>query len=160
MKQINHSTRAASGTMTAVLVAIIGAAGVVLGSYMGRPPKPDQSENIPPAPPAVTENTQSSGSAFLPDGTLVCWGQAELTDGSGGDSRGFAFKFKDPFAASPTVTTGINAKSGGYAYAVYNFQLTEELYAGRVVEIEYRKTSIPVTMHYFAIGLPKTPRKK
>lgn len=161
--QLEHRRR--SRLPVAVVVAIIGAIGLGLGSILPEiwkhffPPVPQQSTTLPSPQDISSPNSQSTGSTHLPDGTLMCWGQAELTEGAGSDSRAFAFEFKEPFAAAPTVTTGIDCKSAGYEFAVYNHQLTEKSYSGRVADVNFRKNSAPVTMHYLAVGTPKVPFK-
>ena len=97
-------------------------------------------------------SSQSSGAARLADGSLICWGQADL-DGQT-HTRTFSFKFKEPFAARPVVTYGIHPVGSGYSFALYNNVTTESGYSGSIVEVNSRKTGIPVSFSYTAIGLP------
>jgi hypothetical protein len=145
----------------AITAAVIGAIGVVVGSTLPEilrdyfPPRQKQTLPSPEQIPSPPPNTQSAGSTRLPGGILMCWGQVELTKGSGTNWREFEFKFPEGFAAAPTVTTGIDAKGSGYAFAIYNYKLTEDIYTGQIAEIMARNNSVPVMMHYLAIGRVK-----
>lgn len=83
--------------------------------------------------------------------TQICWGRAELGT-TGGHVRTFNITFELPFAEAPVVTTSIDAKSIGYAYAIYNSAVTDKNYTGDVVEIQFRPNTAPVTFSYMAIG--------
>jgi hypothetical protein len=135
-------------SVLAVVLAIIALVGSLCSGSITRwlfPP------NIPPQVPAAM-SSQSSGAARLADGSLICWGQADLEGQT--HTRSFSFKFKEPFGAKPVITYGIHPVGSGYSFALYNNVTTESSYSGSIVEVSSRKTGIPVSFSYTAIGLP------
>jgi hypothetical protein len=156
---LKMATTAISTPAATVLAALIGALGLVIGNFLtplGQhlfPPN-EQKGSLPQ--PAEPQNTQASGSAMLGH-DQICWGQnAALSIGPGGSHvRSFSFTFAKPFRSVPAVTTGINVRSSGYTFAVYDAAVTETEYAGRLVETKGRDTDAAVSMSYTAIGEPK-----
>ena len=133
---------------TAIIVAVIALIGALFAGSITRwlfPPKEPLK-----SPPVMS--SQSSGSARLSDGSLMCWGQADL-DGRT-HTRTFSFKFKDQFAAKPIITYGIHPVGSGYSFALYTHSTSESGYSGSIVEVNSRQTGIPVSFSYTAIGLP------
>ena len=147
-----------SGPAATVLAALIGMIGLILGAFLtplGQRMFAPHLEKTSLPTPSEPQNTQASGSASL--GTAqVCWGQNPLLPvGSEGHVRTFSFKFAKPFKSVPSVTTGINVVGSGYTFAVYRASVTETEYTGSLVENNSRKTDVPVSMSYTAIGDPK-----
>jgi len=102
------------------------------------------------------QNTQASGFAALKDkDAQICWGQDPLLKVGPPHVRSFSFTFAKPFKSVPSVTYGINVAGSGYTFAVYNASVTETAYTGSLVEREGRKTDVPVSMSYTAIGQGK-----
>jgi hypothetical protein len=140
-----------SRSSLAILLAIIALIGTLCSGSITRwlfPPQ--ESLKVPPA-----TSSQASGSTKLPDGSLMCWGQADLEGLT--HTRSFSFKFKKPFAAKPIITYGIHPIGSGYSFALYNHTTSEDGYSGSLVEVNSRKTGIPVSLSYVAIGLPAAP---
>lgn len=103
-----------------------------------------------PAFREVVENGDNFAALFGKD-LQICWGHAELkTDFS--HTRIFKFEFAVPFSEVPTVTNGVNADASGWAFSVYNYDLSATSYEGHIVEQENRKNTAPVKMNYIAIG--------
>lgn len=150
--------RAVTAPVATVLAALIALVGIVLGAFL----TPFAQRLFPPNEakttlPAASEprNTQASGWAML--GTAqVCWGQNPLLQpGPESHVRTFSFTFAKPFRSVPSITTGINVVGSGYTFAVYRASVTETEYTGFLVEANSRKTDVPVSMSYTAIGEPK-----
>jgi len=94
-----------------------------------------------------------SGSMQIGD-TLICWGYATVTTYNTPYFK-FRFTFPKQFQGSPTVTTGINAQTSGFGYAVYGFTASEIEYFGAALEVMGRANNEPIVMNYFAIGKAK-----
>jgi hypothetical protein len=116
-------------------------------------------EQTPKLPTEISGKSVGSASAvsdtdcrILAD-VLICFGRSELKSSSD-HTRSFDFKFKKSFAGIPSISTSIDVKSSGYAFALYDSKLDENSYTGTLVEIEYRANPSPVTMSYIAIGRP------
>ena len=144
-----------TATIISALVTLLGALLLAFLTPLGQrlfPPN-EAKPTLPTA--SEPQNTQASGSANL--GTAqICWGQNPLLP-SGPEShvRTFSFKFAKPFKSVPSVTTGINVVGSGYTFAVYRASVTETEYTGFLVEANSRRTDVPVSMSYTAIGEPK-----
>lgn len=82
----------------------------------------------------------------------MCWGSILLNPSSSTHTRDFYFNFPLAFNSSPVVTNGINANSSGWAFSVYQHNITSKSYSGAIVEHTSRKNLTPVTMNYIAIG--------
>lgn len=133
----------------AILVALIGAVSAVVVALVPRFYPPE--EPVKPAPtPTVTSDTDCADVA----NQRICWGKGKLA-ASNAHTRSFSFTFAQPFAGEPVIATSIDPVGSGYAFAAYNTKLGEESYSGRLVEVNGRATTIPVSMSYIAIGRPR-----
>ncbi len=98
--------------------------------------------------------TATSGYIRIGDVQIVYGSQVLPVPGGGQNHvRFFTQNFPVPFIQIPRVTTGVNNQSPGYAYQVFAHNLTTNLFAGTLLEVENRQdpTSTP-TMNYMAIG--------
>lgn len=155
IRHSQHTISGISAPAAVIIAAVIGVLGgaflTPIGQRMFSPHEPKGS--LPVASKA--QNTQASGSAALND-AQICWGQNPILPiGPEGHIRSFSFTFAKPFKSVPSVTYGINVVGTGYTFAVYNASVTETAYTGFLVERQGRKTDVPVSMSYTAIGPPK-----
>ncbi len=135
-------------------LALIGLLSVGLG-YLSESMNLKKGTEPPPIPaPEQQLRTNDEDCAALDSGHQICWGTRELPTLGNKAHRLFGFKFAKPFAGKPTITNAINVKSGTFAFAVYNHDLTENAYSGQVVEIDLRRNDVFVSMSYIAVGRP------
>lgn len=87
----------------------------------------------------------------IAEGEQLCWGYLELGT-QGKHTRSFKVTFARPFREPPTVTTGLHASSGGYAFAIFNHTVSTKQFYGAAVEIRYNETVAPARLNYVAIG--------
>ena len=158
MKQYPHRIAGISAPVAVIVAALIGLLGGILAAFLTplgqRIFSPNEAKVALPAP-SEPQNTQASGSAIL-GGSQICWGQNPLlTPGPESHVRLFSFKFAKPFRSVPSVTTGINVVGSGYTFARDRASVTETGYTGFLIEGNSRKTDVPVSMSYTAIGEPK-----
>ena len=141
-----------------IILSLIALASAVLQIVLPQTlamfaPKPRE---VAPEPDATAIGRMNSDNGCQQLGEkLLCWGRAELVS-SDTHTRGFVFDFHTPFAGAPVITSNIDVKSGGYAFAIYDSQTTEQTYRGSIVEVQFRPNSSPVTMSYIAIGRPRS----
>lgn len=145
------------GALTSIVVAWFTSRSIAVPAAKSaveeeRTSKPSETETLPPAP--GPQNTQALGCANL-GVDQICWGQTQNLPAGPAHVRAFSFKFAKPFKAMPSVTNGINVVGSGYTFAVYRASVTETEYTGFLVENNSRKTDVPVSMSYTAIGQPK-----
>lgn len=144
-------------------ISVMTAAGSVtrdLTAVIPYPAPPTQTEVLKAAlkdaiPTQLFNNGSGgqSGSMQIGD-TLICWGYATVTTYNTPYFK-FRFTFPKQFQGSPTVTTGINAQTSGFGYAVYGFTASEIEYFGAALEVMGRANNEPIVMNYFAIGKAK-----
>ncbi|NTS77537.1 hypothetical protein HR060_11750 [Catenovulum sp. SM1970] len=99
-------------------------------------------------------NISSSGTnwcAEMGESNQICWGYMDLPTANT-HTRSFSFNFVSPFSVIPTIANGVNANSSGWAFSVYNNQVTNSSYRGSIVEHSSRANRTPVRMNYIAIG--------
>lgn len=120
---------------------------------------PERPQPQTATPAAEHVNSEGASSSYIGE-NLICWGRIPtLSNGGARHTRAFAFTFAEPFKTPPTVTYGINVVGSGYSFAVYNAQVTETGYTGRLVEVNSRESDVPVSMNYTAIGTPRNGPK-
>jgi hypothetical protein len=88
-------------------------------------------------------------------GLQLCWGRNDLVP-NGVHTRAFAIRFKSKFAGKPIITDSIkaNGKGEGFAFAIYDYELTEETFTGNIVDVDKKPNNVPVEFSYIAIGRP------
>jgi len=99
----------------------------------------------------------AEGAGCTPLGKLqLCWGNAAFTPRNDPNTPvcDFALKFKTPFASPPSVTTSMQGKTSGFAYAVYSQVVVNDGITGAGLEVLRRASPEPVVVSYFAIGQP------
>lgn len=101
----------------------------------------------------VSHGSERRGCMPLGDQQL-CWGFSELhpRNKPGEPLADFSFSFLLPFEEMPTIATGINAKTSGYAYAVYGNEVTKTSFSGTVLEVLRRQSAEPIVFNYMAVG--------
>lgn len=157
---MNNSVQEGHSGVVAIVLAAIALIGtlVTVGADVYKstrePDEPKQPIPIPETPKPDSNITAiSDNDCQMIGAAQMCWGKAKLKVADS-HTRSFAFKFKKKFAGPPIVTNSIDAESSGYAFAVYNHNLTESGYSGRIVEIQFRKGKSPVAFSYIAVGRP------
>lgn len=163
-QQVQGRTILAPSATTSVMTAA-GSVTRDLTAVIPYPAPPTQTEVLKTAlkgllpdviPTQTVANANGNGqSGYMQIGdTLFCWGYATFkpTNNPNYPLFDFSFTFPKPFKGIPTVTTGLNGKTSGYAYAVYSHKATETQFGGASLEVLRRASNEPVVMNYFAIG--------
>lgn len=101
--------------------------------------------------------TANANSCSVIGALQICWGTAVLTPNpSAPHTAGFSFTFPRQFAATPTVTNGININGSGHNAGVYISQITSQTYHGGLNNVFTAAPLIGnITMQYIAIGPAK-----
>jgi hypothetical protein len=90
-------------------------------------------------------------------GLQMCWGKAQFTPRGdpGVPVCDYSLKFEKSFKEPPTVTTGVQAHTSGFAYAVYSQTVQVDGFEGALLEVMRRPSKEPVEVSYVAIGSPQ-----
>jgi hypothetical protein len=103
----------------------------------------------------VNASPTEDGTGYVRIGDIqIAFGTMTMTNPGGGSQhvRTFSFTFDAPFSQTPSVSTGINTTSSGFAFVVFNHGLTTTIFNGSALEVDGRQNASVATMSYVAIG--------